>query len=245
MSEPGQAAVKSYKDILPRDDPDDRAYQAIVQKISPYTMTLREGLDATYALFQAIKYITLNKIEGDIAECGVWRGGSMMLMALALRHFGDTQRSLYLYDTFDVMTRPGDRDIDFDGNAMKTVWSQAARDGKVIGYGGPVDTVKFNLQATGYPMTQMHFIVGDVLQTIPAQMPPRIALLRLDTDWYESTLHELKHLYDRIVPQGVLIIDDYGWCQGARQATDEFFRERPFKPMMHRVDQGVRILVKT
>jgi hypothetical protein len=244
MNEPGQAAVKSYKDILPRDDPDDRAYQNIVQRIAPYTMTLREGLDATYCLFQAVKYITRNGIAGAITECGVWRGGSMMLMALALKHFGDTARTLYLYDTFDGMTRPTDRDVDFDGNAMKTVWTQAAREGKAIGYGGPVDTVKFNLQSTGYPMDQVHFVAGDVLQTIPAQMPPGIALLRLDTDWYESTLHELRHLYDRIVPNGVLIIDDYGWCQGARQATDEFFRERAFVPMMHRVDQGVRILIK-
>jgi O-methyltransferase len=100
------------------------------------------------------------------------------------------------------------------------------------------------LRLSGYPEQQMHFIEGDVLQTIPAQLPSRIAVLRLDTDWYKSTLHELKHLYDLIVPHGVLIIDDYGWCRGARQATDEFFRDRPFKPIMHRVDQGPRMIIK-
>jgi hypothetical protein len=46
------------------------------------------------------------------------------------------------------------------------------------------------------------------------------------------------------VPHGVLIIDDYGWCRGARKATDEFFQRHSFKPMMHRVDQGPRILIK-
>jgi hypothetical protein len=66
----------------------------------------------------------------------------------------------------------------------------------------------------------------------------------LDTDWYQSTLHELEHLYGLLVPHGVLIVDDYGWCRGARKATDEFFNRHSFKPMMHRVDQGPRIIVK-
>jgi Macrocin-O-methyltransferase (TylF) len=113
-----------------------------------------------------------------------------------------------------------------------------------MGFGGSVEQVKANLLLSRYPEKQMHFIKGDVLHTIPAQSPSHIALLRLDTDWYKSTLHELAHLYDLIVPHGVLIIDDYGWCRGARQATDEFFRDRPFKPMLHRVDQGPRIAIK-
>jgi O-methyltransferase len=83
-----------------------------------------------------------------------------------------------------------------------------------------------------------------VLKTIPATIPQRIALLRLDTDWYQSTLHELEHLYELLVPHGVLIIDDYGWCRGSRKATDEFLQQQAFKPMMHRVDQGPRIIIK-
>ena len=113
-----------------------------------------------------------------------------------------------------------------------------------MGFGGSVEEVKANLRLTGYPEQQMHFIAGDVRQTIPAQLPSRIAVLRLDADWYRSTLHELQHLYDLIVPRGVLIIDDYGWCRGARQATDEFFCGRSFKPMMHRIEQGPRIVIK-
>ena len=235
---------KAYKDILPKENPDDRVYIDILSKIAPYTMTANDGLEATYALFQAVRYIAQNKIPGDIVECGVWRGGSMMLIAYALQYFGDTSRRLYLYDTYVGMTEPDDIDIDFDGKAMKPIWSQLTSQGMVMGYGGSVENVKANLWLSGYPEQQMHFIVGDVLQTIPAQSPSRIAVLRLDTDWYKSTLHELKHLYDLIVPHGVLIIDDYGWCRGARQATDEFFRDRPFKPMMHRVDQGPRMIVK-
>ncbi len=207
-------------------------------------MTVFDGLEATYALFQAVKYIAKNHIPGDMVECGVWRGGSMMLIAHALQHFGDTNRELYLYDTFAGMTEPDEIDVDFDGKGNKPIWDQITGQGDKMGFGGSLEEVKANLQLTRYPEQHTHFIVGDVLQTIPAHLPSRISLLRLDTDWYKSTLHELRHLYDLIVPHGVLIIDDYGWCRGARQAADEFFGERPFKPMMHRLDQGPRLIIK-
>jgi len=229
---------------LPLDVPDDRAYVDILEKISLYTMTVFDGLEATYALFQAVKYIVQNRIPGDMVECGVWRGGSMMLIAHALQHFGDTSRELYLYDTFAGMTEPDGIDVDFDGKENKPIWHQITRQGEKMGFGGSLEEVRANLQLTRYPEQRTHFIVGDVLQTIPAQLPSRISILRLDTDWYKSTLHELRHLYDRLVPHGVLIIDDYGWCRGARQATDEFFSERSFKPMMHRLDQGPRLIIK-
>ena len=139
------------------------------------------------------------------------------------------------------MTEPDEVDIDYDGQPMRPIWMMAQQQGLMMGAGEALDGVKANLRGTGYPEGQMHFVAGDVLQTIPAHLPSRIALLRLDTDWYKSTLHELQHLYDLIAPHGVLIIDDYGWCRGARQATDEFFRDRTFKPLMHRVDQGPRL----
>jgi len=236
--------VKTYKDISPHEIPDDRAYIDIVNKIAPYTMALNDGLDTTYALFQAVKYVCKNNISGDMVECGVWRGGSMMLVAYTLQHFGDTTRELYLYDTFAGMTEPSEIDIDFDNIAYKPRWKEITTQGGLMGFGDTAERVKTNMLLTGYPERQMRFIVGDVLQTIPAALPSRISVLRLDTDWYKSTLHELEHLYDLIVPNGVLIIDDYGWCRGSRHATDEFFRRRRFKPMMHRIDQGPRILIK-
>src|SRR6516225_932962 len=244
MSKPSARPVKSYKDILPQEIPDDRAYAEIFDKVAPYTMTARDGLETTYALFQAVKYIRLNQIAGDIVECGVWRGGSMMLVAYALDHLGDTSRDLYLYDTFTGMTEPSEIDIDFDHVAYQPRWKEITKQGGMMGFGDTVEGVKANLSQTGYPERKIHFVVGDVLETIPATVPLRIALLRLDTDWYKSTLHELEHLYELIVPNGVLIIDDYGWCRGARKAADEFFARQPFKPMMHRVDQGPRILIK-
>lgn len=233
-----------YKDILPAENPDDKAFVDIFQGVSPYTLTSRSGADTLYGLFNIIKYLVHNKIPGDIVECGVWRGGSMMMAALALKYFDDTRRQIYMYDTYAGMTEPDDIDVDFDGRAMKPIWANAERDGIAIGYGGSLEDVKANLRQTGYPESQMHFIAGDVMETIPAILPKSIALLRLDTDWYKSTLHELQHLYGLLVPNGVLIIDDYGWCRGARQATDEFFHNQPFTPLMHRVNETVRVLMK-
>lgn len=237
--------LRVYKDIIPQQSADDRAFVDILNKVSPYTMTISEGLERTYALFQAVKYLSQNKLAGAVVECGVWRGGSMMLVAYALQHFGDIGRHLYLYDTFTGMTEPDEIDVDFDNVAYKPRWLQISSQGMKMGFGDTIDAVRANMAVTGYPREQIHFIAGDVLQTIPANLPTPIALLRLDTDWYKSTLHELRYLYDLIVPHGVLIIDDYGWCQGARQATDEFFRDRSFKPMMHRVDQTARVIIKT
>ncbi len=244
MLKPDARPLKAYKDLLPQEIPDDRAYAEIFDKVAPYTMTARDGLETTYSLFQSVKYICQNKIPGDIVECGVWRGGSMMLVAYALDYFGNRSRDLYLYDTFAGMTEPSEIDIDFDNVAYKPRWKQITGVGGMMGFGDTVGGVKANLLRTGYPELRMHFIVGDVMETIPATRPSHISLLRLDTDWYQSTLHELEHLYDLLVPHGVLIIDDYGWCRGSRKAADEFFARQPFKPMMHRVDQGPRLIIK-
>jgi O-methyltransferase len=87
------------------------------------------------------------------------------------------------------------------------------------------------------------FVKGPVEETIPRTTPERIALLRPDTDWYESTKHELVHLYPRLVPGGVLMIDDYGHCSGARKATDEYFSGSLL--FLNRSDYTGRLAIKT
>jgi predicted O-methyltransferase YrrM len=105
--------------------------------------------------------------------------------------------------------------------------------------------VRANLARTNYDPQLINFVLGPVEQTIPATMPSEIALLRLDTDWYESTRHELEHLWPLLRVGGVLIIDDYGHFQGARQAVDEFFGRQPHRPLLHRVDYSARVAVKS
>ena len=103
-----------------------------------------------------------------------------------------------------------------------------------------------NLYATGYPKNNFVFIQGPVETTIPApSTPKKIALLRLDTDWYQSTYHELTYLYPRLVKGGVIIIDDYGHWPGARKACDKYFKVNNINILLNRIDYTGRIGIKT
>jgi hypothetical protein len=108
-----------------------------------------------------------------------------------------------------------------------------------------LEEVRSNLVATGYPLDRVRFVKGIVQDTIPAAAPEVIALLRLDTDWYDSTAHELLHLYPRLVPGGVLIIDDYGEMPGQKEAVDEFCQRNGINLLLNRIDSSGRIAVKS
>jgi hypothetical protein len=106
-----------------------------------------------------------------------------------------------------------------------------------------LDEVRSNMVRTGYPVDRMRFVKGKVEDSIPGQAPAQIALLRLDTDFYESTYHELRHLYPRLAPGGVLIIDDYGHWAGARKATDQYFAELGRPVLLQRIDYTGRLAI--
>jgi O-methyltransferase len=213
---------------------------AILASVQAFSVTSDERL---LALIDATRYLVRSGIHGAFVECGVWKGGSVMAMAMTLLAAGDAARDLSLFDTFDGMPPPGDADRSFDGVPASR---QLQRDapGTGIWLRAEFDEVKRNLASTGYPSDRVHFIRGRVEDTIPEYAPESIALLRLDTDWYESTRHELTHLYPRLVRGGVLIIDDYGHWQGARQATDEYFSALGSPVLLHRIDYTGRIAVK-
>lgn len=214
--------------------------QRIFARSRPYTLTSFERMAA---LSSAITHISEKSIPGDIVECGVWRGGSMMLAALTLLDLGEDSRHLHLYDTYEGMSKPTDFDKSHDG-----VSAQSQLDGDPamtdVGCLAALDDVKKNLHSTSYPAERIHFIQGKVEDTIPSHMPQQIALLRLDTDWYESTRHELEHLYPLLSPGGIMIIDDYGHWEGARKAVDEYFLKHPESTYLHRIDYTGRLLMK-
>ncbi len=215
---------------------------AIVRRVKPFTATSPERI---VGLVDAVRYITKNSIEGSIAECGVWRGGSIMTIAWTLLELGDTSRDLYLYDTFEGMSAPTEKDRMADGSAVSDVLSKMDRNaGTNLWAYAPLEAVKRNVLSTGYPAEKLHFVQGKVEDTLPGSAPEKLALLRLDTDWYESTRHEMIHLYPRLCSRGVLIVDDYGDWQGARQAVDEYFAAQPFTPLFSRMDTTGRMLVK-
>jgi O-methyltransferase len=201
----------------------------IVESIKWKTLT---SPSRVAALIGAIHYITGHGVSGDLVECGVWRGGSMMAAAQALALDGDTHRHLYLYDTYEKMPPGTEADRNFYGTA-----------GTGGGVTASLQEVRANVLATGYPKEQIHFVKGMVEETIPKVMPLQICLLRLDTDFYESTKHELRHLFPLLQPGGVLIIDDYGHWKGSGEATDEYFRENGLDLYLHRVDYSCRLAV--
>ena len=223
-------------------DFDARALQTI-RATRPYTMT---SAPRVFALCEAIRYVCGNGIAGDIVECGVWRGGSMMAAARTLIECEDTSRGLYLYDTFEGMPPPTDKDRARDGSASAAeILAAEKKDKDNLHWAySPIEDVRRNLGTTGYPSEKVHLIKGKVEDTVTGTSPGAIAVLRLDTDWYESTLHELTHLYPLLAPGGVLIIDDYGYWQGARAAVDEYFAAQPFRPMLTRVDGTGRVAIK-
>ncbi len=229
---------------VPRRFPDlEPAFLPLYEQCRHATMTSVERL---YALYKAVEHVVGNGIAGDFVECGVWRGGSVMMMALALQKFGDTSRRIQCFDTFEGMPAPGDADIRHDtGESAAEILAATTRDEDHVMWAlAPLERVQQNVATTGYPADLIAYRKGKVEDTLPAQAPERIALLRLDTDWYESTRHELVHLYPRLAGGGVLIIDDYGFWRGAREATDEYFAADKRPPLLNRIDATGRIGVK-
>jgi len=219
--------------------PDFRKYEAdIIREVRPWTMTSPERI---YALIQAVRYVTDSAVAGAIVECGVWKGGSMAAVARTLLQMQEVRRELYLFDTFEGMMEPTAKDVDYSGKKA----SQALLDSPGDRCDdAPLQQVKEVLYGTGYPRERMHFVAGKVEYTIPASAPDSIALLRLDTDWYDSTRHELVHLFPRLSKAGVIIIDDYGHWKGSRQACDEYFTENRIPILLNRIDYTGRIALK-
>jgi O-methyltransferase len=240
-------AEKKKRRRLRRQTPDRQALKfiddeagRIVQTVSSRTMT---GTIKLFGMIEALRYIDRAGVPGAIVESGVWRGGSMQAAALTLLGCGDTERELHLFDTFEGMPPPSDADVRLkDGRAAKEIMEESERDTRIWAIAG-LDDVKEGMAETGYPSEKIFYHQGRVEETIPDQAPDQIALLRLDTDWYESTRHELSHLYNRLSPGGILIIDDYLYWEGSRRATDEWLAGTGITMFLVPLDLG-RIAVK-
>jgi O-methyltransferase len=218
----------------------DAATMATYVAVRDYTMT---SLERVAALCDAVRYVTRHAIPGDLVECGVWRGGSMLAAARTLLEHGDRERILWLYDTFAGMPEPTALDVrDTDGTPAAALLASHDRTTDLWAV-SPLDEVKRVMALSEYPGERIRYVQGKVEDTIPAGAPQQIAILRLDTDWYESTHHELVHLLPRVSPGGVLIIDDYGFWQGARRAVDEYLDSSGMRLLLNRIDDTGRIAV--
>jgi O-methyltransferase len=220
----------------------EEGFVDVYERCKDYTMTSMERM---YAMYKATEYVVRHKIAGDIVECGVWKGGSIMVSAFTLLKMNETKRRMYLYDTYEGMSGSTDKDVSW-GNEPASEESRRLAEEDSGGWAyAPLEEVKQNLFSTGYPSEKLVFVKGKVEDTIPDTVPDTISILRLDTDWYESTYHELCHLFPRLSVNGVIIVDDYGHWRGCREATDKYFTENNIKILLHRIDYTGRIGIKT
>ena len=215
----------------------------LIREVKAFTMTSPERI---YGLLSAVRYLIKNEILGDFVECGVWKGGSMMAVEKELLKQKSTDRNLYLYDTFAGMTAPSEK----DSSKFERKATQESFDSMQEGNGtckwcySSLEETRQNVTSVGYPEQRIHFIKGPVEETIPQNAPQKIALLRLDTDFYESSKHEMVHLFPRLVSGGVLLLDDYGHWEGQRLAVDEYLCENKIPLLLNRLDYAGRIGIK-
>ena len=227
-----------------------------IKIIRPYSMMPYINLAILYE--QAV-FFEKNRIEGDFVECGVWKGGSVGLMALANLKYGNTRRHIHLFDIFDDICEP---DPEVDGErAIKAVKELTGRkDLEVSGRLKPLEGVYDSLggkgtleenrhlleSLLGYDRNYIHYHKGWFQETVPKDEKniENIAILRLDGDFYASTKVCLEYLHDKVVPNGLIIIDDYGTYEGCKKAVDEFRMKKNIKSFLHYSNQDCRYWFK-
>jgi hypothetical protein len=192
-----------------------------IKKCSPFTLTnpVRMGM-----LWDAIETVHKEEIPGCFIEAGVYKGGSSMLAAYAMKHF-DMGRDIFMFDTFKGMTEPCEHDYKLNrekdpGQYLKKWKSKKATTHNTWCYASYPEVLN-NINSVGYAFFDM--ITGNVIDTVRTGMCAKIAVLRIDVDFYDATKHLLEQWYEQVMPGGYIIFDDY-WCwNGTHKAVNEFF----------------------
>lgn len=206
--------------------------------VKPFTMTSE---DRIIDLFKSLEYIRINDVSGDLVECGVWKGGNILGMMEYLYHHNMLDRKIWLYDTFEGMTKPSEYDVDLNNTSADHVILK----NNFYNCYSSIDEVRSNLKLSKFESEKLIFVVGDICQTLTdvKNIPNRISLLRLDTDWYESTKKEMEVLYPKLVDKGVLIVDDYGHWKGAKKAVDDYIFSENLNLHIEKIDYtGIKII---
>lgn len=215
-----------------------------INKILKLTMVSQENL---IFLISAIKYLKKKKIEGDYAETGVWKGGLSILSYQMFSEKIKKKKRFYLYDTFEGMTKPSkfDRKINKDLSQVMDKWKNTSKTKEGWNF-SPLDEVKDNItrKCGKNSLKDFFFIKGKVEDTLKNKrnLPKKICLLRLDTDFYNSTKSELTYLFNRVSKGGVVIFDDYSNWLGAKKAIDDFLKNKKY--LLCKIDNNSRFIIK-
>ena len=217
--------------------------EKLIKSVSPYSMTPKIRM---FTLLQSLRYLKNKNIVGDYVECGVWKGGNLILFKKFLEdeyNSNNKKIKIFAYDTFEGMTEPDENDIDLLNNYnASSILKKSKKNSHIWGICSLTQVKKNLCELTN--IDNINFINGPVEETLEdeSNLPEKISLLRLDTDWYSSTKIELEKLYDKVLPGGIVIIDDYGHWGGSKKATDEFFSNKFV--WLHYVDYSCRLIIK-
>ena len=214
----------------------DRDFRKIYKKIEKEFG--KADPTSSYTVYNCLKHIIQNKIKGDLVECGVFKGKMIAVMIETLNFYNSSEKNIYLYDTFEGMTPNSEVDKHVDTGQKNQVKLE-----KGDNY-CDIESVQKNLENFNYDEKKIFYIKGDVKETLEGRLPDQISLLRLDTDFYESSLIELEKLYPKVNNSGFVIYDDYGHWIGQKKATDEFFTNKNIKPFLVRTSRKERLEVK-
>lgn len=223
---------------------EEAAIKSAMMLVWDHTMI---SYDRLATLWLQVRYLDRNSIAGDLVECGIFKGGAIGMMALA--HIASRSRPvrrLHLFDSFEGLPQP---QADMDGS-QATEFVDGRASGALVTTGllsCSADVSRTLLdERIHYPATLVEYHVGWFQETLPrdANSITDIGLLRLDGDWYESTRVCLEYLYPKVVRNGVIVIDDYGYWQGCHKAVDEFLSRQPGPIMLHHIDSSARYWLK-
>jgi hypothetical protein len=225
---------KKKKDIIEVN----KYEKKLINKCLQYSMT---NFERMWSLIQSFHHVRQESLVGDFVECGVWKGGNIILLKKLIEKF-NLKKNIYGFDTFEGMVEPTFYDLNYNNKSAKKMFDEHKK--KDIGFAMcSLDDVKKNIKKNT-KTDNIFLIKGKVENTLKykKKLPKKISILRLDTDFYQSTKIELEILFPRLVKGGVLIVDDYGFWKGAKKAVDEYFCD--YRQFMHYVDHSCRLLIK-
>lgn len=225
---------------------DEYKIKEFIRTIEGFTLATYDGL---MELANEVRYCEQNEIEGDYVEIGVYRGGGVAMMALCNLHYGSYRRTIHAFDSFEGLPQPAPKDLDagFDTVFNLTDEQKQAKlepVNLVVAKEAFLHEIVFD--RVKYPRDLVKIHRGWFQNTIPLVAPKieKIAILRLDGDFYESYTVPLAHLYDKVVPGGFIVVDDWMF-RGCREALSEFFEPRGGMPYLHHSDATVRVIRKS
>jgi O-methyltransferase len=189
--------------------------------VKPYTMMTYPRLSALYEL--ACRFERA-KTSGSFVECGVYNGGSAAIMAAVAKQ--NINRNVWLFDSWEGFPEPDERDFAYN-------LEQAEKGGNS---GSEERVRKLLFSRLQLDSARVHLVKGWFADTLPRTETGKIALLHLDCDLYESVKRCLEQLYDDVIKGGCIVIDDYGYWKGCKEAVDGFIERRNLKVELLQVD---------